>query len=199
MSWSVSFFVNSALLGVGLAMDAFSVSIVNGIREPDMPRLRMCGIAGVYAFFQFLMPVIGWVCVHTLVSYFEVLTKYVPWIALALLMVIGINMLVEGLKGGDQANDDAAAKTLTIWMLLMQGIATSIDALSVGFTIAEYDIRHALTAALIIAGETFVICIVGLLFGRRIGVRLADKSEIVGGVILIGIGVEIFIKGVFFG
>ena len=199
MSWSVSFFVNSALLGVGLAMDAFSVSIVNGIREPDMPRLRMCGIAGVYAFFQFLMPVIGWVCVHTLVSYFEVLTKYVPWIALALLMVIGINMLVEGLKGGDQANDDAAAKTLTIWMLLVQGIATSIDALSVGFTIAEYDIRHALTAALIIACETFVICIVGLLFGRRIGVRLADKSEIVGGVILIGIGVEIFIKGVFFG
>ena len=102
MSWSVSFFANSVLLGIGLAMDAFSVSIVNGIREPDMPRLRMCGIAGVYAFFQFLMPVIGWVCVHTLVSYFEVLTKYVPWIALTLLMVIGINMLVEGLKGGDQ-------------------------------------------------------------------------------------------------
>lgn len=199
MSWSVSFFANSVLLGIGLAMDAFSVSIVNGIREPDMPRLRMCGIAGVYAFFQFLMPVIGWVCVHTLVSYFEVLTKYVPWIALTLLMVIGINMLVEGLKGGDQTDGDAAAKTLTIWMLLVQGIATSIDALSVGFTIAEYDIRHALTAALIIADETFVICMVGLLFGRRIGVRLADKSEIVGGVILIGIGVEIFIKGVFFG
>ena len=79
------FVLNSAALGVGLAMDAFSVSLANGLHEPEMRRSRMCKMAGVYAFFQYIMPMIGWVCVHTLAQKFHAFEKFIPWIALWLL------------------------------------------------------------------------------------------------------------------
>lgn len=78
MEWSFLFFVNSMLLGIGLAMDAFSVSLANGLNEPDMKKSKMCGIAGVFAFFQAAMPMIGWICVHTIVKYFEAFEKFIP-------------------------------------------------------------------------------------------------------------------------
>ena len=77
MEWNLMFFVNSILLGVGLAMDAFSVSLVNGLNEPEMRRRKMCAIAGVFALFQAMMPMIGWVCVHTVVQYFKSFEKFV--------------------------------------------------------------------------------------------------------------------------
>ena len=80
--WNFRFFFNSILLGVGLAMDAFSVSMANGLNEPTMKKNRMSMIAGVFAFFQFLMPMIGWICVHTIVQYFQMFEKFIPWIAL---------------------------------------------------------------------------------------------------------------------
>ena len=78
MSWNLLFFVNSILLGVGLAMDAFSVSLANGLAEPGMRRRKMCGIAGVFGFFQFAMPMIGWICVHTIVGYFQAFENLIP-------------------------------------------------------------------------------------------------------------------------
>ena len=191
MRWSLAFVLNSALLGVGLAMDAFSVSLANGLNEPGMRRPQMAKIAGVFAFFQWLMPLLGWLFVHTIASYFSLFQRAVPWIALALLGWIGGKMLWEGLRGGPAQED---ARPLRNSTLLAQGVATSIDALSVGFTIAEYDAVMALAAALIIAVLTFAICVSGLLIGRRFGTRLAGKSSILGGVILIAIGLEIFIK-----
>ena len=188
------FFFNSILLGVGLAMDAFSVSLANGLSEPKMSRPRMCAIAGTYAFFQFLMPVLGWVCVHTLVEKFAAFQRFIPWIALALLVWIGGSMLREGIRGGET---DEAASGVTFGALLLQGVATSIDALSVGFTIAEYDALAAFVCSLVIAVVTFVICMGGLRIGRTVGTRLSGKASILGGVILILIGLEIFIKGVF--
>ena len=95
------FIINSLLLGVGLAMDAFSVSLADGLGEPKMRRFKACAIAGAFAFFQALMPMTGWVCVKTIVGYFTKLQKAVPWIALLLLLYIGGSMLVEGLKGGE--------------------------------------------------------------------------------------------------
>ena len=188
---NVVFFFNSILLGVGLAMDAFSVSLANGLNEPGMSRRRACAIAGTFAFFQFLMPMAGWVCVHTLLERFAFFERFVPWLALALLAYIGGSMLREGLRGGgtEEASGVGAAA------LLLQGVATSIDALSVGFTIASYDAAAALVCALIIAAVTFAICLAGLAIGRAMGTRLAGKASILGGVILILIGVEIFIKG----
>ena len=193
MEWSLVFFLNSALLGVGLAMDAFSVSLANGLNEPDMKRGRMCGIAGVFAGFQALMPMIGWVCVHTIVQHFRSFERWIPWIALILLLYIGGKMLIEGIR---YRGEDVERPRLVVYALMVQGIATSIDALSVGFTIAEYGFGTALACALIIAAVTFAICVGGLVIGRRFGTRLAGRASILGGVILIAIGIEIFVKGV---
>lgn len=189
------FFFNSALLGVGLAMDAFSVSLANGLNEPKMRRGRMCAIAGVFAFFQALMPMAGWICVHTVVQYFKAFEKFIPWIALGLLLFIGGKMLIEGIqnKGGE---DEESA--VGIGALMVQGVATSIDALSVGFTISDYTLVPALVCSLIIALVTFIICMGGLAIGKKFGTKLSDKAAILGGAILILIGIEIFVTGVFF-
>jgi len=184
------FFFNSVLLGVGLAMDAFSVSLANGLNEPCMRRRRMCLIAGVFSFFQALMPMLGWICVHTIVQYFQSFEKLIPLTALALLGYIGVSMIRESLHR-DEA--DICSGGVGFAALMVQGVATSIDALSVGFTIADYDLPSALLAAGIIAAVTFVICMGGLVIGRKAGTKLAGKAGILGGMILIFIGLEIFI------
>ena len=191
--WNFRFFFNSVLLGVGLAMDAFSVSMANGLNEPKMKRNRMSGIAGVFAFFQFLMPMVGWICVHTIVQYFQKFEKFIPWIALFLLLYIGGSMLIEGIKGGEEEE----LKGVGVKALIVQGIATSIDALSVGFTIADYGFLMAFVCSVIIAIVTFFICYGGLQIGKTVGTKLSNKAAILGGVILIFIGIEIFVTGVF--
>lgn len=196
MNWDLIFSINCVLLGVGLAMDAFSVSVANALNEPDMKRGRMSLIAGVFAVFQAAMPMLGWLCVHTIAKAFSAFEKLIPWIALILLLFIGGKMLIEGIKGSDEGADEVI--NLSLVTLLVQGVATSIDALSVGFTIADYDVLMALVCALIIALVTFIICIIGLKIGKTVGTRLSGKANILGGVILIGIGIEIFVKGVFF-
>ena len=194
MNWNLLFFVNSAALGVGLAMDAFSVSLANGLNEPQMKKKRMSGIAGVFAFFQWFMPMLGWIAVHTIVQYFTAFEKAIPWIALGLLGYIGGKMLYEGLQ---KCDEECQEKKVGKGTLLIQGIATSIDALSVGFTIANYDVLHAFAASVIIAIVTFAICIGGLILGKKFGMKLANKASILGGVILIVIGLEIFITNIF--
>ena len=197
MEWNLIFFVNSVLLGVGLAMDAFSVSIANALSESQMKKSRMCFIAGIYAFFQFAMPMIGWICVHTIVEYFSKFEVLIPWIALGLLLWIGGKMIWETVHGEEDEVAETAAK-LTFTTLLIQGVATSIDALSVGFTIADYGLVMALVASFIIAVVTFAICMTGLLIGKKAGDKLGAKATLFGGFILVGIGIEIFVKGVFF-
>lgn len=196
MEWSLVFFFNSILLGVGLAMDAFSVSLANGLHEPEMKTRRMCRIAGVFAFFQALMPMVGWICVHSIVQWFHAFEKFIPWIALALLLFIGGHMLMEGLKHENEENEKNEQAGVGFAVLMVQGVATSIDALSVGFTIAEYGLLMALVCSLIIAAVTFVICMAGLIIGKKFGTKLSDKASILGGVILIIIGLEIFITGI---
>ncbi len=195
MKWSFVF--NSVLLGVGLAMDAFSVSLANGLNEPAMKRKKMCGIAGVFALFQALMPMIGWVCVHTVVQYFAAFENLIPWIALILLLYIGGKMLLEGIRQKEDVDAEVKAAGVGMKALLIQGVATSIDALSVGFTIADYGFVMALVCALIIAAVTFIICMAGLMIGKTFGTKLSNKAAILGGVILIFIGIEIFVTGVF--
>lgn len=175
-------------------MDAFSVSMANGLNEPHMKKGRMLGIAGTFGGFQAAMPMIGWICVHTIVEYFSSFEKFIPWIALILLGYIGGHMIYESVCPGDSEEEETG---VGFWALMVQGVATSIDALSVGFTIAEYDWLMALICSLIIAAVTFVICIAGLIIGRKFGTKLAGKAQILGGVILIGIGLEIFISNMF--
>lgn len=188
------FFFESALLGIGLAMDAFSVSLANGLNEPCMKKRRMSLMAGVFALFQFLMPMIGWVCVSTVAQHFKAFEKLIPWIALALLGFIGTKMLIEGIKGGEC---DCEKPKVGLWGLIVQGVATSIDALSVGFTISEHNLIEALVACLVIGVLTFFICFAGLYIGKKFGTKLAGKAGILGGAILIFIGLEIFITSWF--
>lgn len=194
MNWSFLFFFNSVALGVGLAMDAFSVSLTNGMNETNMKKTRMSALAGTYAGFQFAMPMIGWICVHTILTYFKVFEKFIPWIALILLLYIGGKMIWESIHG----DEDDESKTLSLQVILLQGIATSIDALSVGFTIADYGFIMAFVCSIIIAIVTFAICYAGLGIGKKFGTKFAGKAEIIGGIILILIGIEIFVKGIFF-
>lgn len=193
MEWNFLFFFNSVLLGVGLAMDAFSVSMANGLHDPKMSVRRMCIIAGTFGVFQAVMPMTGWICVHTIVELFSSFEMFIPWIALILLAYIGGKMLVEGIRG----EETEEAIELSAGALFVQGVATSIDALSVGFTISEYGWLMALVCSLIVATVTFFICEAGLSLGKKFGTKLSGKASILGGVILIGIGLEIFISGVF--
>ena len=207
------FYLNSAALGVGLAMDAFSVSLANGLHEPRMPHGRMCGIAAVYALFQYAMPMLGWICVHTILELFSSFQRLVPWIALILLLYLGGKMLLEGFRERKEllsekedgsphrpsvpegSTSEKPVLALTGRLLILQGIATSIDALSVGFTIAEYSFLAATVASVIIAAVTFCICMGGLSIGKKAGTLLSWKASVLGGCILIAIGIEIFLKG----
>ena len=196
MTLGFAFFLNSVLFGVGLAMDAFSVSVANAIADPDMKHAQRLRIAGCFALFQILMPLLGWLCVRTIAESFTAFQKFIPWIALGLLLYIGGKMLLEGIRG--RAEEEAEEKrALGRGTLLLQGVATSIDALSVGFTIEEYPFSAALVESLIIGAVTLAICLCGLFLGRTIGRKLDRIAPILGGLILIGIGVEIFLTGIF--
>ena len=154
-------------------MDAFSVSMANGLQNPGMSRKRMLGIAGTFA---------------------AAFQKMVPWIAFFLLIFIGGKMVLEGIKGTEEIEEEIRISKSE---LIVQGIATSIDALSVGFTIASYSAAQAFTASLLIAVTTLVICAAGVRIGRYFGMRLAGRASILGGVILIAIGCKILFGGGF--
>ncbi len=195
---SLGFIISSISFGIALAMDAFSMSLANGLNEQKMKKGRMCTIAGVYTFFQFAMPLIGWICVHTILSYFKEFEKFIPYIALALLGYIGGKMLIEGIKNPDGEQEEGGHGAAGFAALILQGIATSIDALSVGLDIGTYTIAEALVCCTLIAVVTFFICMGGLILGKKFGTKLAGKASILGGVILVAIGLKIFISGVFF-
>lgn len=191
--WDFMFFFTAAMLGVGLAMDAFSMSLANGLSDPEMKKRKMSLVAGVFSFFQFLMPMIGWICVHTAAQYFTAFERFIPWIALGLLSFIGGKMIYEGIKNNEEG---CKGDKICFVSLMVQGVATSIDALSVGFTISEYDFLMAVVNCLIIGVLTFFICILGLWIGKKFGTVLANKASIFGGIILVAIGIEIFITGI---
>ena len=220
MGLTLMFFLNSILFGIGLAMDAFSVALAAGMNEKQMNPARKLTVAGTFALFQTAMPLIGWLCVHTVADAFNAFRKYIPWIALVLLLFIGGKMLLEGIRAGDNAGtiDDPgsidgnvdgnvdgirtsaaevkAGRPLTLRTLMLMGLATSIDALSVGFTIAELPFPSALIESVIIGAVTLGICLAGLALGRLLGMKLAARASILGGLILIAIGLEIFITGI---
>lgn len=199
----IKLIINSALLGIGLAMDAFSVSLANGLAEPQMKSSRMFSIAGTFAVFQCAMPLIGWFCVHTIAEKFTAFQKFIPWIALILLLYIGGKMLLEGIHELRANHTEGVIDTkveqttLTLATLMLQGVATSIDALSVGFTISDYQATAALLASIIIGVVTLIICLFGLKLGKTFGTKLAGRANILGGAILVFIGLEIWITGVF--
>ena len=194
MDWKL-LFLNSILLGFGLALDAFSVSVADAMANPKMKKGKKTSIALTFAIFQTLMPLLGWICVKTIADRFILFQKAIPYIALLLLSYLGIKMIIESRKGEEETTE--SCESLTFITLIIQGIATSIDALSVGFAISDYSYYEALISTFIIGVTTFIMCIFGLELGRKVGKAFSDKATLFGGCILIVIGLEIFIKGVF--
>ena len=188
-----AFFLSAIALGIGLSMDAFSVSLANGLNEPCMKKPKMLAVAGTFAAFQAIMPFIGWFLVTTVVQYFKAFEVFIPYMALILLAFIGGKMIIEGVKYNGEENGCRSSGFLA---LIVQGIATSIDALSAGFTMASYNLAMAIVCVLVIAIVTFIICTIGVVLGKKFGTIFAGKASIFGGIILLIIGVEIFISGI---
>jgi len=188
---TLNYWITSISLGFGLAMDSFSVSIINSFNEPNNKK-KMNFMSFLFGVFQALMPLIGWFCVHYVAQIFTSFQKVIPWIALILLLYIGGKMLIEGLM-----NKQEEAKALvTKKDLYIEAIATSIDALSTGFTISSYSFIEAFICSGIIGLLTYLMCLLGCQIGKKFGTKLSTKASMLGGLILIGIGVKIFIEGV---
>lgn len=183
------FLLTSILLGVGLAMDACAVSMTDGFFEPEMKIGKSAFISSMFGLFQGFMPLIGYLLGSLVVSFIE---RFIPWIALILLAFLGGKMLFEAFhsKGEDDKKPATSIKTIFV-----QSFATSIDALSVGITIASYTLTRALICSAIVAIITFLISFASIFIGKKFGTKLGKKAEIFGGFILILIGVEIFVTG----
>lgn len=173
------------LIATGLSFDTFAVSISTGISISGIKFWQAVRIALTLAFFQGLMPLIGWF-LGTQVEQF--ICNYDHWIAFILLLLIGIKMIYESYK----KEEDKKQKSLTFPILIFMAIATSIDALVAGVSFAFIDINIYISI-FIIGFITFLAAMTGMLFGKTIGVKLGNKMEILGGLILIGIGIRILL------
>ena len=186
-------------LGAGLAMDACAVSMSNGLAEPKMKLGKIFTIAGFFGVFQIIMPIFGYLAVTVLSAtlgenFTRIFGYLVPWIALTLLLILGIKMIVEGIKESKDSNkeNEESVKKLTIGGLFVQAIATSIDALSVGVIYGNVIPLEAYTTFLIIGIVTFGISVAAVFIGKKFGTIFSNKATIAGGIILCAIGLEIF-------
>lgn len=193
MNFTMMFFLNSLLFGLGLAVDAFLISLSNGMNAPAIGRGKIFAAACVFALFQFIAPMIGWVCIHTVARRFELFEECLSWLALIVLCYIGVKMIVEGLCRGKKVD----VPKVGVVALLVQALITSVDALSVGFAIADESWQMALVGSAIIASVTFVAYVGGFCLGRRFGTKFAGKASVIGGLIFIVIGIEVFVNNIF--
>lgn len=185
------FILNSLLLGVALAMDAFTVSCADGMACGGGVR-RAVKVSSVFGMFQMIMPLAGWIFVTLLTDLFEQIRQFIPWISLLILGFLGAKMINDGLS--EQDEEKAAAG---FGGLILQGVATSIDALSAGLTFTDNPAYEVIIGSAVIGVVTFGICMAGVIFGEKIRSLVGNRGTVAGGVILILIGVEIFLKAVF--
>ena len=182
-------FIEILVIGIGLAMDAFAVSICKGLSMKKLSLKKMVIIAGYFGFFQAIMPVIGFLGGK---GFEEFVVSIDHWIAFALLLIIGINMIRDVFEEEEEANDDIGVKTMAIL-----AIATSIDALAVGVTFAFLHI-NIWTSAIVIGVVTFIMSVIGVIIGNKFGNKFEKHAKFFGGTILILIGIKILIEHLFF-
>lgn len=179
--------IESILLAIAMAMDAFALSITNGLTEPNMKKKKMLLIGIVFGGFQALMPLMG----YLVGSIFEKWINYfVPVIGFIILTYLGIHMIKEACS----SYEEDTKPIIGFKALFLQGIATSIDALSVGFVYSNRVIHQALITFLLIGLITFGLCSIAVWIGKKFGSKFSNKAEIVGGIILIGIGLKFIIE-----
>jgi len=177
-------------IAVGLAMDSFSVSVTGGLALKSPRMTDALKVGAFFGFFQAFMPILGWIGALTVI---DIISGFDHWVAFLLLLLIGCKMIYESFAGKD---GEARAEILNGFMLLTLSIATSIDALAVGLSLAflKYSI---LSSAVVIGTVTFLLSFLGLHLGNRVGKLIGRKVEAAGGVILILIGVRILLEHLF--
>lgn len=179
-------------MGTGLSVDAFSICVACGIYDARMRVRRAFVVATMFAASQFVMPLLGWMCVRTVSEHFSVFERLIPWIALVLLVTLGGNMLYESFC---HKEDSYAVRNYGLGFIFLQSVATSIDTLTVGFATSAYSFYEAFTSALTIGLSTFAVCLPGVFIGKALGnTRLSKSAGFIGGIILLIVGFEIFIS-----
>ena len=208
--------IQGLLLGLGLTMDACAVSMANGLQEPKMSLKKILFIAGMFSLFQGAMPLIGYLFGNVIYENFSFVEKYhvIPILSLIILLFLGGKMVLDGIKEikeiknlniensletvEEMDKNKEALKNLTFKVVFLQAIATSIDALSSGLTFSSFNILEALLVIALIMIVTLVMCIIALFIGKKFGDKLGPKAILIGGIVLILIGIEIFITGIWF-
>ena len=185
--------ITSILMGIGLAMDACAVSMANGLKHTKLKISKILFVSFIFGLFQGIMPLVGYLVGHAILSK---ISWIIPIVALTLLSYVGEKMIADGLKYDQESS--VSTTSLTIKVILIQAIATSIDALSAGFSISDFLFIDALICVLFVTLITFSLCVLGVYVGKKFGSKLGGKAQILGGIILIFIGLEIFISHVFF-
>lgn len=180
------------LVAIGLSMDAAAVSISNSLCIRKVSLKHILQMAVIFAIFQGIMPLIGYYAAN---AFADTINQFDHWIAFVLLAVIGGKMLYDALTS--ELTQDCSIFSLTFKLLLLQAIATSIDALAVGVSFSALKV-YIISAISIISIITFICCTIAILVAKRFGNLLGKRADIVGGIILIAIGLKIFIEHMFF-
>ena len=178
------------LISIGLAMDAFGVSIGKGLTMPVGENGRKVTLAFLFGLFQFLMPLIGWLIGR---QFIDVISDWDHWIIFGLLGYLGIAMIREGLSDDDDDDDDDDKQFLGVWEMVMLSVATSLDAMAVGLTFAFLPI-NVWEASTMIGIITFGISLIGVYLGKFMGQFVGKYADIVGGGVLILIGTKILLQ-----
>ena len=183
------------LLALGLSMDAFAVSVSDGICfQKEKKKLIVASLS--FGVFQSLMPLIGYLAGKTFSSYVEIVDH---WIALVLLGFLGGKMLFEAIQNLRHPEEEVCHAAFTYKLIFTQSIATSIDALAAGVTLAvAFPNTNPYLAVSLIGVTTAICCLIGAFVGKKFGAMMKDKAALLGGVILIAIGVKIFVEHMFF-
>lgn len=185
---TLDFFVYIIALGLGLSMDTCVVSMANGLNNPKLKFRQIFLIAIPFAILQGLMPLIGYFLGYAILGIIE---TYLPILSFIILCLLGINMIKNGIIYNNSNNEILSQKI--IWG---QALATSIDALSVGFTFASLTIPQAIISTIIISIITFTLSILGFIIGKKFGDKFGKYTKILGGIILIIIGLKIILENI---
>lgn len=178
--------LNALLLGSGLAMDASAVGMANGLIEPKMRKRKLILIATFFGVFQGLMPLLGYAFGYLFAN---LITSIVPYLALIILSILGIKMFIEGFKKEEEKQEPISIKGI-----LLQAIATSIDAFAVGVLYVATPFGESILTFIIITVTTFLFVVIAIILGKTIGNKLSQSALIFGGVVLILVGIKIFIE-----
>jgi putative Mn2+ efflux pump MntP len=180
-------FLTMLLIAVGLSFDTFAVSLTSGLTVRDIRFSQAVRIAFILALFQAIMPLIGWILGNQVSG---LMANYDHWIAFGLLSVLGLKMVYESVKN---ERVSSSSNPLNLMVLLGMAVATSMDAFVVGVSFALIDL-NIYWSILVIGIVTFLVAMIGMLFGKKVGDRFGKRMEILGGIILIGIGIKILLS-----